>query len=61
MAELATGSWDLVIVNVALLDMQGPIFSTLKELAQADMASTSYGQPGNRRAASAFGCCFSFP
>ena len=36
MAELATGGWDLVIINAALLDMHGPIFTTLKELAQAE-------------------------
>ncbi|HVB55729.1 MAG TPA: hypothetical protein VNE63_04750, partial [Candidatus Acidoferrales bacterium] len=35
MGELATGSWNLAIVNVALLDFQGPLFTVLKELAQA--------------------------
>jgi hypothetical protein len=35
MGELATGSWDLAIVNVTLLDTGGPIFATLTELAQA--------------------------
>jgi CheY-like chemotaxis protein len=39
MAELATGRWDLVIINAAMLDMRGPIFMTLKELAQADVAA----------------------
>lgn len=34
--ELASGQWDLVIVNVALTDMRGPLFAILKELAQAD-------------------------
>lgn len=43
MAELATGTWDLAIVNVTLLDMAGPIFSTLTELAQAQASSL---QPG---------------
>jgi hypothetical protein len=38
MTELASGTWDLAIVNVALLDMQGPFFVTLQELAQADTA-----------------------
>jgi len=37
MAELATGRWDLAIVNAALLDLRGPIFSTLKDLAQASI------------------------
>lgn len=36
MAELADGTWDLAIVNVALLDLQDPLFLTLKELAQAE-------------------------
>ena len=36
MAELASGNWDLAIVNVALLDIQGPFFLTLKELAQGE-------------------------
>jgi CheY-like chemotaxis protein len=34
--ELASGQWDLVIVNVALTDMRGPLYAILKELAQAD-------------------------
>lgn len=36
MAELASGAWNLVIVNVALTDLSGPLFSILKELSQAD-------------------------
>ena len=34
MAEIASGVWSLVIVNVALTDIRGPIFTTLKDLAQ---------------------------
>lgn len=34
--ELASGQWDLVIVNVALTDTRGPLYAILKELAQAD-------------------------
>src|SRR5271169_264703 len=34
MAEIASGLWSLVIVNVSLTDVRGPIFTTLKELAQ---------------------------
>jgi len=55
MGELATGSWDLAIVNVALLDMAGPIFSTLTALAQAQIpapepeVSTEGRQPPPRR------------
>jgi PleD family two-component response regulator len=34
MLEIAKGTWSLVIVNVALTDLRGPIFNTLKDLAQ---------------------------
>jgi CheY-like chemotaxis protein len=34
--ELSSGEWNLVIVNVALTDLRGPLFAILKELAQAD-------------------------
>lgn len=37
LAELASGEWNLVIVNVALIDMRGPLYAILKELAQAEM------------------------
>src|SRR5271163_3015936 len=34
MLELASGKWSLVIVNVAMTDVRGPLFSILKDLAQ---------------------------
>ena len=34
MLELASGEWSLVIVNVAMTDVRGPLFSILKDLAQ---------------------------
>jgi CheY-like chemotaxis protein len=34
MVEIATGSWSLVIVNAALTDVHGPVFTTLRDLAQ---------------------------
>ncbi|HUJ31550.1 MAG TPA: hypothetical protein VLY23_09740 [Candidatus Acidoferrum sp.] len=34
--ELAKGQWDLVIANIALTDIRGPIFAILRELALAD-------------------------
>jgi DNA-binding response OmpR family regulator len=38
LARLSSGGdWKLVIANVALLDVQGPLFQTLKELAQAPL------------------------
>jgi CheY-like chemotaxis protein len=36
MLELASGQWSLVIVNVAMTDVRGPLFNILKELAQGD-------------------------
>jgi CheY-like chemotaxis protein len=38
LAELATGAWNLVIVNVSLIDLRGPLFAILKELSQVDPA-----------------------
>jgi len=37
MRELARGHWTLVIVNIALADITGPLFTTLKALAQAEV------------------------
>jgi len=37
--ELASGGWNLVIVNIALTDVRGPIFAILKELALASSYS----------------------
>ncbi|MGB0033878.1 MAG: hypothetical protein WBP79_00190 [Candidatus Acidiferrales bacterium] len=34
--ELASGEWNLVIVNVALTDLRGPLYAILKELAQGE-------------------------
>jgi PleD family two-component response regulator len=36
MLELASGQWSLVIVNVAMTDVRGPLFNILKDLAQGD-------------------------
>jgi len=41
LGELATGGWDLAIVNVALADPRGPLFAILRELAQAQIEATS--------------------
>lgn len=35
LSELASGEWSLVIVNVSMTDVRGPLFTTLRELAQA--------------------------
>ena len=34
--ELASGDWRLIIINSALMDLNGPLFTVLKELAQSD-------------------------
>lgn len=36
MAELASGQWTVVIANVALTGLTGPMFETLRALAQAE-------------------------
>lgn len=33
LAELSTGEWSLVIVNIAMTGLTGPVYMTLKELA----------------------------
>ncbi len=35
LAELATGEWSLVIVNIAMIGMTSPVYLTLRELALA--------------------------
>jgi DNA-binding response OmpR family regulator len=42
LAQLARGDWKLVIVNVAMTGLDGPLFTTLKDLAQAP---TEIGTP----------------
>lgn len=41
LAELAGCAWNLVIINVALMDLRGPLFAILKELVLADQAESS--------------------
>ena len=43
--ELASGGWNLVIVNVALVDMHGPLVAILKELAQPDTVDVDEPEP----------------
>ena len=35
LSELSTGEWSLVIANITLIDLKGPAFNILKELALA--------------------------
>jgi CheY-like chemotaxis protein len=37
LGELASGVWNLVIINVALIDLRGPLYAILKELVQAEL------------------------
>jgi len=48
LAELASGSWNLAIVNMALTDTRGPLFSILKELSQADTPAQTDGESPHR-------------
>jgi len=47
--ELATGSWNLAIVNVALAQVRGPLFAILRELAQAEAPAQEDDIPSQRR------------
>ena len=47
MSELASGAWDLAIVNVTLLDLGGPVFTTLAELSQARPADSEPAHPAS--------------
>jgi DNA-binding response OmpR family regulator len=49
MAELATGSWNLVIANVALADVSGPLFAILRELADAEALAPPVEQDTPRK------------
>jgi DNA-binding response OmpR family regulator len=48
--ELASGTWNLAIVNVQLVDLAGPIFAILRDLAQAgSQAEVDTEEPLQRR------------
>ena len=38
LTELANSAWNLVIINVALTDLHGPLFAILKDLSQTEQA-----------------------
>jgi CheY-like chemotaxis protein len=46
MNELASGQWNLIIVNIALTPLRGPLFAILRDLAQAD-SSLPENETGN--------------
>jgi DNA-binding response OmpR family regulator len=43
--ELATGAWNLAIINTELIDLTGPLFSMLSDLAQGE-APAETDEPG---------------
>lgn len=43
LAEIASGAWNLAIVNVAVADLNGPLFAILRELSDAGSRSTGDG------------------
>jgi CheY-like chemotaxis protein len=49
LAELATGAWTLAIVNVAVADVNGPLFAILRELSDAGEHSRDGETPESRK------------
>lgn len=49
MLEIASGQWNLVIVNVALTDIRGPLFATLRDLAQGQADAPEGGSVDSAR------------
>ena len=43
LAELSSGAWSLVIVNISMTGLAGPVFLTLKELALASKRTRRMG------------------
>jgi PleD family two-component response regulator len=53
--EIASGAWNLAIVNTALVDLAGGLFAILRDLAQADADEPAGpGETGLTRSASLF-------
>jgi CheY-like chemotaxis protein len=48
LAELASGSWNLAIVNSALADVQGPLFAVLKDLSQTEASPEGAAESSRR-------------
>jgi DNA-binding response OmpR family regulator len=47
--ELANGNWSLAIVNASLIDLSGPVFGMLRDLAQAGAEAEEGEQIGLRK------------
>ncbi len=48
LGELASGRWNLVIVNIALTDVRGPIFAILRELALSSTNEVAQPEAGEQ-------------
>jgi len=48
LAELASGTWNLAIVNIAATDARGPLFAILRELSQVEAPRPGSGEPPRR-------------
>jgi DNA-binding response OmpR family regulator len=49
LGELATGHWNLAIVNVAIAETRGPLFAILRELSNADHQASPEAMQGERK------------
>ncbi len=44
LSELASGAWNLAIVNTALIDLGGPLFALLRDLSEAELTADAEGE-----------------
>lgn len=49
LVELATGQWNLVIANVEVADVRGPLFAILRDLAIAQFQALGESEPNDRK------------
>ena len=49
LVELATGQWNLVIANVEVADVRGPLFAILRDLANAEAQALSENDATDRK------------
>jgi len=49
LVELATGQWSLVIANVEVADVRGPLFAILRDLAVAQFQALGESDPTDRK------------
>jgi DNA-binding response OmpR family regulator len=49
LVELATGQWNLVIANVEVANVRGPLFAILRDLATAEAQALAESEAGDRK------------